>query len=183
MGPEDDGTFEVTRWVESEIGVDLADQLKLLLKSSFPGYPDRSYFKLPPHFRFLGVMDGVIVAHMGVEFRVVRAGENIFRTFGIVDLCVQATARSRHLATRLLAEATAYARACAIDFVLLFADDDRLYVKNGWSRADNPCTWVKINEHVTLGTAHRQVPGAFMVKTIQGRDWPEGEVDLLGHIF
>ena len=38
-----------------------------------------------------------------------------------------------------------------MDFVILFADDDRVYARNGWTRAGNRCTWVKIHEHATAG--------------------------------
>ncbi len=76
-----------------------------------------------------------------------------------------------------------YAKACAMDFVLLFADDDRLYVQNGWHRVNNPCTWVRVDEHVTLGLARREMTNALMVSSVQGKVWPDGEVDLLGHLF
>jgi hypothetical protein len=71
---------EVLRIPEAEIGDVLSDQLKSLLQSSFPGYPDRDYYKLPPHFRFIAILGGDVVAQMGVELRVVRTGHHIFPT-------------------------------------------------------------------------------------------------------
>jgi hypothetical protein len=47
----------------------------------------------------------------------------------------------------------------------------------------NTCTWLKIDEHRTLGLATAQDTGALMVKKIGPRPWPEGDVDLLGHVF
>jgi hypothetical protein len=38
----------ICRVAETEISEDQNRQLQLLLQSCFPGYPDRSYFKLPP---------------------------------------------------------------------------------------------------------------------------------------
>jgi hypothetical protein len=70
-----------------------------------------------------------------------------------------------------------------MDFIILFADDSRLYDRNGWARAANPCTWLKINGHRTLGLAITQDTDALMVKAIGARAWPEGDVDLLGHLF
>ena len=61
--------------------------------------------------------------------------------------------RSRGLAGRLLREVTGFARDCGMAFVILFADDDRLYVRNGWARVTNRCSWVRIHNHVTLGLA------------------------------
>jgi GNAT superfamily N-acetyltransferase len=173
----------ISRIAEAEIGEDLRSQVQALLQASFDEYPSRTYFKLPPHFRYLAVSDGKLTAQMGVELRVIRAGGNVVRTFGVVDLCVRRSERSRGLAGELLAELTEYARSCGMDFVILFADDSRLYEHNGWVRSDNPCTWVKIHDHRTLGLAQAEATGALMVKAIGEQAWPEGEVDLLGHVF
>src|ERR1700719_3345036 len=63
----------VVRAAEAEIGADLSRRLQSLLQACFAGYPSRSYFKLPPHFRYLAMTSGGgIAAQMGVEFRVVR---------------------------------------------------------------------------------------------------------------
>jgi hypothetical protein len=177
------GAATIVRVAEAEIGEDLRRQLQALLQACFPDYPGRSYFKLPPHFRYLAMADGALAAQMGVEFRMVRVGRQVVRTFGVVDLCVRNSERSRGLAARLLAELTELARACEMDFVLLFADDDRLYARNGWARAANPCSWVKIHDHTTLGLAQAQDTNALMVKATGPLAWPEGLVDLLGHLF
>ena len=101
----------VLRVAEAEIGEDLSRQLQSLLQACFPGYPSRSYFKLPPHFRYVATSgDGVVTAQMGVELRVIRAGDLVVRTFGVVDLCVGGSERSRGLASTLLAEVTEFAR-------------------------------------------------------------------------
>jgi GNAT superfamily N-acetyltransferase len=173
----------ISRAAEAEIPADLMHQAQALLQLSFPGYPDRAYYKLPPHFRYLAMASGELAGQLGVELRVIRAGPTVLRTFGLVDLCVRGSERSRGLAGRLLAEVTELARSCRMDFVILFADDDRLYTRNGWVRAANPCTWLKIDHHTTLGLARAEDTGALMVKKIGPHDWPDGEVDLLGHLF
>ena len=185
MGQEPGGTAAATliRVAEAEIGRDLRQQVQALLQASFPGYPSRSYFKLPPHFRYLAMTGETLAGQMGVELRVIRVGPHVVRTFGISDLCVRESERSRGLAARLLAEVTGLARACELDFVILFADDDRLYTRNGWARAANPCTWVKIDDHRTLGLAVAEDTGALMVKATGPQAWPGGDVDLLGHVF
>jgi GNAT superfamily N-acetyltransferase len=173
----------LARVAEAELGPDIRPQVQALLQMCFPGYPSRTYFKLPPHFRYLALAQGALVGQMGVELRVIRVGSEILRTFGVVDLCVMQSQRSRGLAARLLTEVTELARSCGMDFVILFADDDRVYARNGWARAGNRCTWVKIHEHTTLGLTRAAQTGALMVKAIGPRAWPEGEVDLLGHVF
>jgi predicted N-acetyltransferase YhbS len=126
---------------------------------------------------------GELAAQMGVELRVIRVGDSVVRTFGVVDLCVRQKERSRGLAGRLLAEVTELARSCGMDFVILFADDDRLYSRNGWVRAGNLCSWVKIHDHSMLGLATAEDTHSLMVKVIGQQAWPEGHVDLLGHLF
>jgi predicted N-acetyltransferase YhbS len=173
----------VRRIAELELGADLAGQLTGLLRESFPDYPDRPYFKLPPHFRYVATADGEVVGHVGVELRMIRVGDRVLRTLGLVDVCVRAGARSHGLATRLLAEVTESARHGDIDFVILFADDDRVYTRNGWVRVDNPVTWVKVHEHTTVGLAERVATGEMMVLPTGEGTWPDGDVDLLGHRF
>jgi GNAT superfamily N-acetyltransferase len=179
----DPQALAIHRLAEAEIGPDLSQQVQALLQESFAGFPARTYYKLPPHFRYLVLADGELVAQMGVELRMVRAGGAILRTFGVSDLCVSRRARSRGLGSRLLAAVSEYARACGMDFIVLFADDDRLYTRDGWARAGNACSWLKIHEHAMLGLATMQDTGALMVKKTGPRPWPDGELDLLGHLF
>ena len=115
-GGSDGEAITVIRVAEAEIGANLSRDLQSLLQMCFPGYPSRSYFKLPA-------------------------------------------------------------------FVVLFADDDRLYTRNGWARVSNRCSWVRIDKHATLGIARQADPGAMMVKAIGEQAWPEDDVDLLGHLF
>ena len=185
MGREPGGSEAtvILRVAEAEIGRDLEGQVQALLQASFPGYPSRSYFKLPPHFRYLVMTSGVLVAQMGVELRVIRVGRAVLRTFGVVDLCVRTSERSHGLGRQLLAEVTEFAGFCEMDFVILFADDDRLYTRAGWARAANRCSWLKIHDHTTLGLATAEDTGALMVKRTGQKAWPAGEVDLLGHLF
>ncbi len=49
----DGQAITMIRVAEAEIGADLGRRLQSLLQACFPGYPGRSYFKLPPHFRYL----------------------------------------------------------------------------------------------------------------------------------
>jgi len=180
----DGEAITVIRVAEAEIGADLSRRLQSLLQACFAEYPGRSYFKLPPHFRYVAMTGrGDVAAQMGVEFRVIRVGGTVLRTFGVVDLCVTESQRSRGLAGTLLAELTELARSCEMDFIVLFADDARVYARHGWARVTNRCSWVQIHDHVTLGLARQADPGVMMVKAAGQRSWPEGDVDLLGHLF
>jgi GNAT superfamily N-acetyltransferase len=177
------GRLVIRRVWEPEVGGDLEVQLQSLLQRCFPGYPARSYFKLPPHFRYVATDDGRVVAQMGVELRVFRVGDEVVRVFGVVDLCVDEGGRSRGLAGRLLRALTETAGGARVDFIVLFADDDRLYLRNGWVHVTNRCSWVKIDSHRTLGLAANESLPEMMVKPTGSRQWPDGDVDLLGHVF
>ncbi|MEU8817669.1 hypothetical protein [Actinoplanes sp. NPDC048796] len=87
------------------------------------------------------------------------------------------------MAGRLLTELTAYATACAMDFILLFADDDTLYTRHGFTRVANPLSWVKINDHQVIGLARSVTPHELMARPVTTATWPPGEIDLLGHVF
>jgi GNAT superfamily N-acetyltransferase len=125
VGHERDGSEPATvvRVAEAETGEDLRQQVQALLQACFPGYPSRSYFKLPPHFRYLAMAGGGLAAQMGVDLRVIRVGQKILRTFAVADLCVAESERSRGLGARLLADVTGLARDCGMDFIILFADE------------------------------------------------------------
>jgi GNAT superfamily N-acetyltransferase len=164
---------------EVDLGVALTQQLTELLRECFPGYPDRAYFKLPPHLRFLAFVDDTLVGQLAVELRMIRVADQVLRTLGVVDLCVRTDARSQGIASLLLDEVL----ALPSDFVVLFADDDRLYSRNGFVHVDNPVTWLKVHEHTTLGLAEKVVPGVMMVRATGAIPWPAGDVDLLGHLF
>jgi GNAT superfamily N-acetyltransferase len=169
----------IRRVAEIDLGVALTQQLTELLRECFPGYPDRAYFKLPPHLRFLAFDGDTLVGQLAVELRMIRVADQVLRTLGVVDLCVRPDARSQGIASLLLDEVLTLTG----DFVVLFADDDRLYLRNGLVRVDNPVTWVKVHEHTTLGLAEKVVPGVMMVRATGTVAWPAGEVDLLGHLF
>src|SRR6476619_5107956 len=69
----DGEAITIVRVAEPEIGANLSRRLQSLLQACFSGYPGRSYFKLPPHFRYLAMTgSGDVAAQMGVEFRVIR---------------------------------------------------------------------------------------------------------------
>jgi GNAT superfamily N-acetyltransferase len=169
----------IRRVAEVDLGVTLTQQLTELLRECFPGYPDRAYFKLPPHLRFLAFLGDTLVGQLAVELRMIRVGDQVLRTLGVVDLCVRSSVRSQGIAATLLAEVL----PMESDFVILFADDDRLYGRHGWVRVDNPVTWLKVHEHTTVGLAEKVVPGVMMVRPTGTVPWPDGDVDLLGHLF
>lgn len=157
-------------------------EIHTVLDECFPGYPARSYFKQLPHLRYLGREGGRLVAHMGVDHRVINNGGSVLQIFGIVDLCVVASVRSRGYARRLLEQIEDLGRRSAVDAVLLFADDPRLYLATGYRQAPAMVRWLMVNEHESTGIAERPVD-ELMVKMVNEKPWNPGIVDLLGFLF
>jgi predicted N-acetyltransferase YhbS len=173
---------ESARVAEYELTPGQRELIRTLLQESFPGYPHRSYFKQLPQFRLLVQCDDELLGQVGVEHRVIRNGDSLLRIFGLVDLCVASTARSRGLGSRLLGEVETLARSSGVDAIILFADDARLYLGAGYQPAPNKIRWLMINEHESFDMAERPVEG-LMVKMLGDRTWQPGLVDLLGYLF
>ena len=118
-------------------------QVNKLLKTSFPGiFENRIYMKQLPHFRFLVKNNDKIIAQTGVDYRVVRVGDKVFKVFGIIDLCVESSFRKRKVAEKLLNEVVNLVKKSNGDFIVLFADDHRLYKRLGYQLKKNKCTWL-----------------------------------------
>jgi len=179
-----DDAVRIERVPEPELVGERAARVAALLRACFDGYPEgRPYFKLPPHQRLLGLRGEDVVGQLGLELRAVRVGDLVLRAFAAVDVCVHPAARRQGLAGRLLTELVRYAERCEVDVVLLFADDHRLYARHGWRLVDNPVSWLEVHEHRTIGLAEQEPMGdALMVRTLGSVTWPEGDVDLLGHL-
>ncbi|PZO12429.1 MAG: hypothetical protein DCF25_17645 [Leptolyngbya foveolarum] len=118
-----------------------------------------------------------------IEHRVIANTGIPAQIFGLIDLCVASSCRRRKIATTLLQQIETLARANSIDFLVLFADDPRLYIQNGYKRVDNCCRWMKVDEHQTLGIGEMSMSDCMMMKSISAQRWLSGTVDLLGYLF
>jgi predicted acetyltransferase len=157
--------------------------LTQLLMASFPDYPDRSYYKLMPQLRYLVWVGDDLVAQVGIEHRAINNTGIPLRIFGAIDLCVASAYRSQGIATILLEQIESLGKTSKVDFSILFADDSRLYLKNGYQRFTNICRWMKVDEHQTLGIGEESMSDCLMVKQLGEQIWQDGIVDLLGYLF
>jgi GNAT superfamily N-acetyltransferase len=105
------------------------------------------------------------------------------RVVGGIDLCVRSFYRSHGIRSELLKRVEVFALRSNSDFIILFADDDRIYAKHGYQHTDNPCRWLRINEHATLGVAEEPVDDALMYKRIGAINWRLGVLALLGYLY
>ena len=159
---------------------DLASLLEACFPDTFEG---RTYFKQLPHARLL-MREQDLIAQVALDLRVIRVGSDFLRVLGIIDLCVAPGHRGRGLAGRLLQAAEATASDWAAEFTVLFADRPTLYQRNGYQSPDPaPVTWLGIEDRVSCGQLHRDFSGTLWCKSISGKTWPPGPIDLLGYLF
>jgi len=176
--------MRVERVEEYAIPPAVQDDIHALLRDSFSVYPEgRTYFRQVPTFRYL-VWDGdVLAAQLGVDYRIMNNGGQRIRTFGIVDLCVSEAYRKQGIAADLLDKLEALGRSNHIDFIILWTQDAAFYQKNGYMEVDNPCKWLLIQGDDSYGMIHRRVGDGLMVLRLGDKEWQEGTLDYLGHIF
>ena len=154
-----------------------------LLDACFDGvHRGRAFFKQVPHQRLLAWSGSDLVGHVGMDLRAVRVGEATVSVLGIVDLCVAPAARRRGIGAALLHGAEE--RAKGQSFALAMADDWRIYSRAGYSLAHAAdVTFLAIDELRCHDVVRRDLSEFFMVKRLAGDAWPDGPIDLLGHLF
>lgn len=162
--------------------------INALLSTCFPDadYSGRSYFKQHPHHRILAEYNEDLIGQLGIDFRVMRMNDDPIHVFGVVDLCVHPEHRGKGVATKLMKEleriATVHAES--IDFLFLVTEDTPFYTALGFLATNNINTWLKIDQHKTLGVGNEKIDDAkFMYKPISGKSWKDGELDFLGHMY
>jgi len=168
---------------EHEISQKTRADIQLLLTHSFDNYPLRSYYKQLPHQRILAWSNQNLVGHVGMDYRMMSLSGIPIRVVGGIDLCVRSSYRSNGIGSELLNRVETFANRSNSEFIILFADDDRIYAKYGYQHADNPCRWLRIDEHTTLGVAEEPILNALMYKRIGETNWYSGVLDLLGYLY
>ena len=176
--------MKIKRIIEFDISRELHQQITELRNSCFPeNAKPRSYYKQLPHFRYLAFAEDLLVAHLGVDYRVIRVGDSVFKIFGVIDLCVKYSYRQQGIASKLLSSLTGLAREKSIEFLFVVVKDNRIYLKNGFDDISNYCSWLRIHEHKNYGVAVEKIEGEFMVKQTGDKQWENEPIDLLGYMF
>jgi predicted acetyltransferase len=170
-----------------EIGNDLTSNIQELLSECFQeDYPkNRIYFKQLPHFRFVVFNDkNQLVGQVGIDYRVMNLNGNPIRALGLIDLCVTQNTRSQGIGSMLLLEIEQFCCNRNIDFLLLFADNNTLYLKNGYKSVTNKYKWLKIDHvsQITRDIGYEVIDG-LMIKEVGKSGWSEGDLDFLGYLY
>ncbi|NRA51472.1 MAG: GNAT family N-acetyltransferase [Phaeodactylibacter sp.] len=176
-------SFQVERKEEFSLSTHQQRGIQRLLKDAFPGYPDRTFYRQLPDFRYLGYHEDKLMAHMAVEHRLLHNAGDLHQVFGIMDLCVDPMFQRRRIGSYLLEQISTLGQANGIDFLVLIAGQHQLYLDNGFQLVSNPCIWMMISGNQSLGLTRRSVNHSLMVKPLSGKQWQEGLVDFLGPIL
>ena len=177
--------MEIKQVQEFEVNGALDGQLRELLQASFePHYPNRLYFKQLPHLRLIAFAEDRVIGQVGLDYRVMNLGGEPVRVLGIIDLCVHEDVRGKGVGRKLVEAVIALGERKAVDFVLLFADRDDLYVKAGFVHANNPCTWLQINDQqLTTHGIGEDTFTELMIRPVGDKSWTEGTLDFLGYLY
>lgn len=178
--------MKLVKAYDMDLNEEWSTHLQALLLASFPEvYPkDRLFFKQIPHGRILAfTSDNQLIGHVGLDYRMMNLNGKAIRVLGIIDLCVSTSHRSQGIGSFLLTEVEKLSKG-HIDFVLLFADHEDLYSKNGFKTVKNTCKWLKIDHETltTIGVGIQKVEG-LMVREVGTMPWSEGELDFLGYLY
>lgn len=178
--------MKIQRYVELELGEALNNEITDLLVASFePLYPNRRYFKQLPHLRLLAFGDeGQIVGHVGLDYRVMNLNGEPIQVLGVIDVCVKKEMQGTGIGKALLNEVIDLGETNQVDFLLLFADRPDLYLQAGFSRVDNTCTWLQIDDEqqTTRGIGEASFD-ELMIRPVGDKAWTEGHLDLVGYLY
>lgn len=156
-----------------------------LFDLAFEGYPNSlTYYNQVPDFRLLAWDGDQLIGQLGVHHRKIAVGEaNIFSVFGVADLCVAPDRQLNKVGSRLLEHIISIAEKSNVDFIILTTGEEAFYEKNGFETVLNPCRWLVIHNHESMGVFRRELKRGLLVRECGEQPWPDGEVDFMGHMF
>jgi predicted N-acetyltransferase YhbS len=170
-----------------EYKIDVATEAAIqeLLQKSFEFYPkDRIFYKQVPSFRLLLWDKDILVAQIGIVFRVISLDKQPFRIFGLMDLCVNENYRSQKIGSKILKKTEKVGQENRIDFILLLGGIQDYYQQKGFEMVENSCRWVLLKDYETLGVINRKIPETLLIKSLSDEKWDNtATLDLMGFVF
>ena len=140
--------------------------------------PADSYRWSAPSWSMLVKVDGHIVAHAGVVYRIIQVGNLRVPVGGICGVMTLNDWRGRGYARAALAKATAFlAMQLWAPFAVVICpmEDTAFYEHLGWEVAEAPVQCAQPNGRITL---EREV--ALSLACQGDAEWPSGSIDLGG---
>jgi predicted N-acetyltransferase YhbS len=155
---------------------------RLLARCFSTDFGGRSFFQTRHTWRHVLRHDGQIIAHLAVQLRAVRLGQDLRTIAGIADVATDPDHRGKGHAARLLQAALGTARHSAAQHVLLFGTA-KLYPSAGFRPTRNPLTYLDLTGART-GQLLRDRPEDHLQVLDLAAAWDETKpLDLLGGLF
>jgi len=176
--------FKIESKHETELSKQEREELLTILNNSFDGvFGSQIFFKQIPHLRYFVKGNDKIIAHVGIDYRGMNLGGKIIFVVGIIDLCVVPNHRRKGWGSELIKHIENTYKEKA-DFLLLFADDHRVYLKNGFTLANNQVSWLGIDKGKTLGIISKNLDDCLMYKPLN-KDalWSIDSLDMMGYLY
>lgn len=156
---------------------------RLLARCFSTDFGGRSFFQTRHSWRHVIWRDDAIVAHLAVQLRAVRLGDDLVTIAGIADVATDPDHRGQGYAAALLQAAIAVARTSPADFVLLFGTA-RLYPAAGFRPIANPMTYLDLTDARTGQLRGAETNEHLQVLALTDRTWDGTKpLDLLGGLF
>lgn len=175
--------MRVERVPEWALTPSVETQIVALLARTFAtDFGGRSFFQQRHHLRLLAFDGEALVGHSAILWRAVRVGDDLVTIAGLAEVATDPDRRGEGIASRLLAEAVAEARASNAAFLTLFGTAG-LYAAAGFREVSNRLRWVGL-EGARLGAVHQAAASHFMVLPLGSQKWDDAaELDLMGNQF
>lgn len=142
----------------------------------------RSFFQTRHTWRHV-LRNEAVTAHLAVQLRVVRLGDELRTIAGIADVATDPAHRGKGYAATLLQAALATARRSPASHVLLFGTA-RLYPAAGFRPVGNPLTYLDLTGARTGTLCQTATADHLQVLDIGSEPWDETRpLDLLGGLF
>ncbi|ORT48799.1 acetyltransferase [Vibrio sp. qd031] len=157
--------------------------IETLRNQAFPEHRvNRSYFKQLPHMRALHFKNEHLVGYLGLDYRVIKVGEEVHKVLGVIDFCVGKEHRGKGIGTNMLSELAEFARDKDVDFIILISELHDFYSLQGYEKVQGIQSWLRLHEHTNYGIAVEHVDELY-VKQISGKQWGAGHIDWLGYMY
>jgi predicted acetyltransferase len=182
--PELPPDLRLERVSEPHVDAELDRELRAVLAACFikprdAFFRERRYANEMPSERWLvRDRDNLLVAHLASHEKTIGVGERELRIGGVAEVCVLPEYRGRGLVRYLVSQAHAHFRDRALGFGVLFGRLE-VYGSSGYGRVKAAVR--KLNARTQ--TWSTEVDDDFLVCSLNGESWPEGEVDLRGPDF
>ncbi|MCM0148669.1 GNAT family N-acetyltransferase [Photobacterium galatheae] len=168
---------------EIEISPESHTAIQQLRNAAFPDHQvERSYYKQLPHYRMLAYSGDQLIGHMGLDYRVIRTGDAVLKTLGVIDFCVHEHVRGQGIGSSMLVALSEYAQTRDVDFLMLMSERTQFYSRHGFQPVTAHHSWLRLHEHQNYGIGFEPL-NELLVQSVNGLAWPSGHIDWLGYMF